>query len=59
MQVKFYDNIEDEKLLFAVILTKYNNKWVFCKHKNRDTYETEERATLIGRPFQFVEKLVF
>lgn len=27
--------------------------------ENRDTYETEERATLIGRPFQFVEKLVF
>ena len=39
MQVKFYDNIEDEKLLFAVILTKHKNKWVFCKHKNRDTYE--------------------
>jgi len=39
MQVKFYDNIEDEKLLFAVILTKHNNKWVFCKHKSRNTYE--------------------
>lgn len=24
---------------FAVIISKSNGKWVFCKHKERDTYE--------------------
>lgn len=39
MQVKFYDNIEDELLKFAVIISRSKDKWVFCKHKERDTYE--------------------
>jgi hypothetical protein len=33
VEVKFYDNIADELLKFAVIITKHNGKWVFCKHK--------------------------
>ena len=33
MQVQFYEEIEDQLLKFAVILSKYQNKWVFCKHK--------------------------
>ena len=37
--VKFYDDIEDSLLKFAVIITKYQGKWVFCKHKDRDTLE--------------------
>ena len=24
---------------FAVIISKTKNKWIFCKHKERDTYE--------------------
>ena len=39
MEVKFYDNVEDELLKFAVIISKSSGKWVFCKHKERDTYE--------------------
>ncbi len=39
LEVKFYDNIADELLKFAVIISKHNGKWVFCKHKERDTYE--------------------
>lgn len=38
-QVNFYEKIEDEKLKFAVIISKTNGKWVFCKHKERNTYE--------------------
>lgn len=38
-KVKFYEEAEDEKLKFAVIISKYQGKWVFCKHKDRDTYE--------------------
>lgn len=39
VEVKFYDQVADERLRFAVILAKTNGKWVFCKHKERDTYE--------------------
>ena len=38
-EVKFYDNMDDELLKFAVIITKAKNKYVFCKHKDRDTWE--------------------
>lgn len=37
--VKFYDIIEDSRLKFAVIITKYQGHWVFCKHKMRETLE--------------------
>ena len=39
MIVKFHEEIEDSLLKFAVIVSKSNGKWVFCKHKERDTYE--------------------
>lgn len=38
-QVNFYEKIEDKKLKFAVIISKTEDKWVFCKHKERNTYE--------------------
>ena len=37
--VKFYEIVDDSLLKFAVIVAKSNGKWVFCKHKERDTYE--------------------
>lgn len=39
MEVKFYDNVDDDLLKFAVIISKSNGKWIFCKHKERETYE--------------------
>lgn len=39
MEVKFYENAEDNLLKFAVIVSKANGRWVFCKHKERNTYE--------------------
>lgn len=30
-KVKFYENVEDELLKFAVIISKTQNKYVFCK----------------------------
>jgi 8-oxo-dGTP diphosphatase len=39
MEVKFYDKVDDALLKFAVIISKHNGQWVFCKHKDRDTYE--------------------
>lgn len=38
-EVKFYERIEDELLKFAVIISKTQNKYIFCKHKDRDTWE--------------------
>ena len=37
--VRFYDEVEDKLLRFAVILAKYQDKWVFCKHRQRETLE--------------------
>ena len=39
MIVKFYDEVDDSLLKFAVIITKTNGKWVFCNHKKRSTWE--------------------
>jgi len=39
MKVKFYENVDDSLLKFAVIIAKADGKWVFCKHKERNTYE--------------------
>jgi 8-oxo-dGTP diphosphatase len=39
IEVKFYDDIDDSLLGFAVIAARYQGKWVFCKHRERDTYE--------------------
>lgn len=39
MEVRFYDNVDDSLLKFAVIISKSHGKWVFCKHKERETYE--------------------
>jgi len=38
-QVRFYETVNDVLLKFAVIITKSAGKWVFCKHKERSTYE--------------------
>lgn len=33
MTVKFYDQVEDSLLKFAVIIAVSEGKFVFCKHK--------------------------
>lgn len=40
-EVTFYQiaEIEDSLLKFAVIAARYEDKWVFCRHKMRDTWE--------------------
>lgn len=39
MEIKFYDQVDDKLLKFAVIISKYKDKWVLCKHKERNTLE--------------------
>ena len=38
-KVQFYDRVEDEKLRFAVIITRTDGHWVFCRHRKRTTLE--------------------
>lgn len=38
-EVKFYEHIEDELLKFAVVISKSRGQYVFCKHRERDTWE--------------------
>lgn len=39
IKVQFYETVEDHLLKFAVIISKYQGQWVFCKHRERDTWE--------------------
>jgi 8-oxo-dGTP diphosphatase len=39
IKVNFQDNIADELITFAVIIAKTDGKWVFCRHRERNTYE--------------------
>ena len=39
LQVNFYEQVADDLLKFAVIITKSDGKWVFCKHRARSTWE--------------------
>lgn len=41
IKVNFYDLNEelDSKLLYAVIMARYKEKWIFVRHKDRNTWE--------------------
>ena len=41
IEVKTYrpEEIPDERLAYAVIAARYQNKWIFCRHKKRTTWE--------------------
>ncbi|MBB6631444.1 DNA mismatch repair protein MutT [Clostridium algidicarnis] len=41
METKVYDleTVNDEDLKFAVIVSKFNGKFVYVRHKKRETFE--------------------
>ena len=39
MEIRFYEQVDDRRLKFAVIIAKSGGKWVLCKHKQRTTWE--------------------
>lgn len=52
IKVNFYETVDDSLLKFAVIISKSQGKWVFCKHRERNTYEIpgghrEENETIL------------
>lgn len=38
-EVRFYESVEDELLKYAVILSRAQDRFVFCRHRDRDTWE--------------------
>ena len=38
-EVRFYEEIDDAQLKFAVILARSGGKWVYCRHRDRTTLE--------------------
>lgn len=38
-EVRFYEEIDDARLKFAVILARSGVKWVYCRHRDRTTLE--------------------
>lgn len=52
VEVKFLESVDDSLLKFAVIISMSNGKLIFCKHRERDTYEIpgghrEENETIL------------
>lgn len=39
LKVCFHQAIEDEKIKFAVIAARYKNQWIYCRHRERNTFE--------------------
>ena len=41
LKINFYNlnEIDPAKLRFAVIVSRYKSRWIYCKHKDRDTWE--------------------
>ena len=52
LAVKFYEDVKDELLRFAVVIAKHDGKWVFCKHKERETLEFPGGHRETGRRLQ-------
>lgn len=38
--IKFFKNKNNIKESIVIVFAKYNEKWLLCKHKNRETFET-------------------
>ena len=56
-KVNFYDSINDSMLKFAVIIARHNGKWVFCKHKERNTHDKRMNGYPLPIPFFLFFKL--
>ena len=39
LEIRFYDDVDDGLLQFAVVLARHRGKWVLCKHRERESYE--------------------
>ena len=58
MEIEFYEKntIGNEKLLYAIIVSRYRDKWVYVKHKRRKTWEIPAGHREIGEDINFTAK---
>ena len=57
MQVQFYEEIEDQLLKFAVIISKYQNNYVIGKNRVNDTGEELYGMLYYADIYSFEENL--
>lgn len=48
VEVNFYDKVDDNLYKFAAIIARTQGQWVFCKHRERDTFEVPGGHREIG-----------
>lgn len=48
VEVNFYEKVDDNLYKFAVIIARTQGQWVFCKHRERDTFEVPGGHREIG-----------
>ena len=51
VEVKFYDSIDDKLLKFAVIISKTNGKWIFCKLEKEILMKSQEGTGKVAKIF--------
>ncbi len=37
--IRYYNNLKTKNISIVLVLARYKDKWVFCRHKERSTYE--------------------
>lgn len=47
-QLHFYEEVEDSRLKFAVIIARMDGKYIFCRHRERNTWEVPGGHREIG-----------
>lgn len=50
MAVHFYESADNSVLKFAVIVAKYRGKYIFCRHRERETWEIPGGHREVGEP---------
>ena len=52
IKVDFHDlyAVDDGLMKFAVIVCRYDGKWIYCKHKDRNTWEIPGGSRELGEP---------
>jgi 8-oxo-dGTP diphosphatase len=60
MNCKVYELNNLKSYKYVVIIAKYNGKWVLCKHKKRNTWETAGGHIELGEtPLEAAQRLIF
>ncbi|AHM56360.1 NUDIX hydrolase [Peptoclostridium acidaminophilum DSM 3953] len=39
MKIIFHDSVDEELIKYVIIASRYEGRWVFCKHRDRTTLE--------------------